>query len=51
MLVLTNVKFDPRQYSSFQGLQRFSITMKRRERAKMILILALCQQYEGVSSL
>ncbi|ABV64130.1 hypothetical protein BPUM_3480 [Bacillus pumilus SAFR-032] len=51
MLVLTNVKFALRQYSSFQGLQRFSITMKRRERAKIKIILALCQQYEAVSSL
>ncbi len=30
-----------RQYSSFLGLQRFSITLKRRERAKIKFILAL----------
>ncbi|QAR51919.1 hypothetical protein FBF75_06470 [Bacillus sp. S2(2019)] len=30
-------------------LQRFSITLKRRQRAKMNLILALCQQSESLS--
>ncbi|PIK27305.1 hypothetical protein CTV99_07930 [Bacillus pumilus] len=30
-------------------LQRFSITLNRRQRAKMKIILALCQQYEGSS--
>ncbi|UQZ93525.1 hypothetical protein EI692_11260 [Bacillus safensis] len=28
-------------------LQRFSITLKRRQRAKIIMILALCQQSEA----
>ncbi|RAU59375.1 hypothetical protein BSAJGB5T_01300 [Bacillus safensis] len=28
-------------------LQRFSITLKRRQRAKMFFILALCQQSEA----
>ncbi|PIK25654.1 hypothetical protein CTV99_16630 [Bacillus pumilus] len=28
-------------------LQRFSITLKRRQRAKMKIILALCQQSES----
>ncbi|ABV62991.1 hypothetical protein BPUM_2325 [Bacillus pumilus SAFR-032] len=46
MLVLTNDKFAPLQYSSFLGLQRFSITLKRRQRAKIKIILALCQQSE-----
>ncbi|PGC66323.1 hypothetical protein COL97_03470 [Bacillus safensis] len=27
-------------------LQRFSITLKRRQRAKIKIILALCQQFE-----
>ncbi|AVM25909.1 hypothetical protein FZC68_14720 [Bacillus pumilus] len=27
-------------------LQRFSITLKRRQRAKINIILALCQQFE-----
>ncbi|WP_235675129.1 hypothetical protein [Bacillus altitudinis] len=49
MPVLTNVKFAPRQYSSFLGLQRFSITLKRRQRAKIKYILALCQQSESRS--
>ncbi|PRS62836.1 hypothetical protein C6X98_15790 [Bacillus pumilus] len=40
--MLTNVKFAPLRYSSFLGLQRLSITLKRRQRAKMIFILALC---------
>ncbi|TYO54380.1 hypothetical protein FXF70_04125 [Bacillus sp. Y3] len=28
------------------GLQRFSITLKRRQRAKIKFILALCQQFD-----
>ncbi|MED4993646.1 hypothetical protein [Bacillus safensis] len=36
-------QFAPRQCSSFLGLQRFSITLKRRRRAKIKIILALCQ--------
>ncbi|PRO41729.1 hypothetical protein C6W18_06875 [Bacillus sp. LLTC93] len=32
---------------AFPRLQRFSITLKRRQRAKMIFILALCQQSES----
>ncbi|RFB47381.1 hypothetical protein DZB74_09390 [Bacillus sp. HMG] len=39
-----DVKFAPRRCSSFLGLQRFSITLKRRQRAKIKFILALCQQ-------
>ncbi|NWF43525.1 hypothetical protein BSAJGB5T_09865 [Bacillus safensis] len=32
-------------------LQRFSITLKRRQRAKIKIILALCQQSETSSSI
>ncbi|ABV61881.1 hypothetical protein BPUM_1197 [Bacillus pumilus SAFR-032] len=31
-------------------LQRFSITLKRRQRAKIKIILALCQQSEHIPS-
>ncbi|PTA86853.1 hypothetical protein C9414_02150 [Bacillus sp. Nf3] len=42
--VLTNLKFALFRCSPFLGLQRFSITLKRRQRAKIKIILALCQK-------
>ncbi|XAP47421.1 hypothetical protein AAVD42_15435 [Bacillus pumilus] len=36
---------------SLSGLQRFSITLKRRQRAKIKIILALCQQSEAYKTL
>ncbi len=44
VLVLTNIKFAPRQYSAFLDFKGFHITLKRRQRAKIKIILALCQQ-------
>ncbi|WP_186316301.1 hypothetical protein [Bacillus pumilus] len=46
VLVLTNVKFAPLQYSSFLGLQKFSITLKRRPSAKIKIVLHLVNHLE-----
>ncbi|OYN64237.1 hypothetical protein CFH85_16815 [Bacillus safensis] len=41
--VLTNVSIRSAPVLALPRLQRFSITLKRRQRAKIKIILALCQ--------
>ncbi|EKF34411.1 hypothetical protein BA1_15225, partial [Bacillus xiamenensis] len=40
----TDFKFAPLRYSDFIDCKGFQITLKRRQRAKIKVISALCQQ-------
>ncbi|MES1036911.1 hypothetical protein FOA23_13605 [Bacillus pumilus] len=47
--MLTNVSIRSTPVLVLLRLQRFSITLKRRQRAKIKIILALCQQSKAAS--